>query len=216
MKPIMLFLIVLISFNFAQADIFNSEKVLPTSQAIVCRDLNHNILEAQLYDYYEAKVLRDININLGSSNVVFLEKALMAIERLKKYDHKRYVIYRSRINDFLSQTLFKENISIDSEEYSGDMIYPKGCKIENVLKIFKGDDLPGNKKYLINSDIWNAFDNNSKAGLIIHEAMLQRNIFTLNYKITKRMHARTFNSLIASDLIKKITQEEYTDFIGRI
>lgn len=178
--------------------------------AIVCRNSKHEILSAELFDYYEARVLREIELFFPTEPSA--ESAFRTLsKRLSAISPKRAEKYDGWARRFLDEIVW---IEADLEDIpdSGPVIFPTGCKLEQVAIQFTAP-LPGQKRFLINSAIWKALPVSHRAGLMMHEFLYREAI--VEHGHSNSILVRYFNSTIASleEMQKLRTQEDIFNFI---
>jgi hypothetical protein len=161
--------------------------------AVVCRDSKGAILSAQLADYYEAKTVHDLNIDLGTAKT-WQERVEVAAKRLGRLDPVFADVLRKLAVEFNSESRWVNGSDFPHIDDTGGLPAPYGCKIEQVA-IQKAPQFPEDKRFLVNQDIWNKFDPSSQAGLFLHEAIYREE---LDYFAQESVGTRYFNSLISS------------------
>ena len=176
--------------------------------AIVCRDSYENVTFAELLDFYEARVERGFPHHLVPTNS-WQENLTTLLDRFSRYDtHPRSVVEPWRAA-FVAETLLLPGITLVDIPDSEHVSFPRGCKVEQVA-IQKEPKFPGDKRYTINKDIWDAFDGASRAGLVFHE-ILYRNLLTskiLKGPIDSRT-VRFMTSILAAGRFDVLTYPTY-------
>lgn len=163
--------------------------------AVVCRNSQGVIQNAELLDYYEARTNFDLQIQESGSRDEILNHFLGRIGQLNSL---RLSEYRQRADQFFSESKLLSNVELVDIPDSDHTSFPRGCKVEQLV-IQKNDLLPGEKRYTINKDIWDALDAQNQAGIILHEIV---------YRETLGQHSRYvryFNGLVASNSLKNLT-----------
>lgn len=162
--------------------------------AVVCRNSNNQITRAELLDYYEARVLRNIEIDLGPADKSHIDKFYVALDRLKFFSPVRSRVYAEELKNFEAETQFIPGVELVQIEDEEPTVIPTGCKIEQ-LAVQRNPVFPGDKRFVVSKDIWDKLDTTSKAGLILHEIIYRE---ALNYKHKNSVHVRYFNAFIAN------------------
>ena len=166
--------------------------------AIVCRDSGHQITSAELFDYYEARVLEDVSVDLGPASLSVEEKLEIAFRRLERFSPYRAAAARQTASSFYANTRFVRGDLSDVPD-SGNVVTPEGCAIEQIA-IQQEPTNPRRKRFTINEIIWEKLDNSSKAGLILHEILY---LEARRYDLQDSVGTRFFNSSLAADLAPK-------------
>ncbi|MBF0361592.1 MAG: hypothetical protein HQK49_11305 [Oligoflexia bacterium] len=181
--------------------------------AIVCRDQNGKIIRAEQFDFYEARTIRNINYKMGDKNVDPLEKVFVVIRKLERLDPILAANFKKRAQDFFNLVQFIEDSDLTDIPDSGEMAIPRGCKLEQVAIARAPQFEDDTKIFYINKDIYEAMDNDHKAGLILHEIIYQEFIKRGQQNSIK---ARYFNSKITSEFIDNVTLTQYFYFTHKL
>lgn len=88
-------------------------------------------------------------------------------------------------------------------------VIPKGCKMQQVA-IQQPPEFPGDLRYIIDENLWDKLDSNSKAALIIHEIFYNEGIF-LGHQNSKAV--RYMTGIVTSTRMRKISQSEFAKLI---
>lgn len=159
----------------------------------------------ELLDSYEARVLRNFEIDLGTTES-YLDRALFAIERLKTLDPRRYQTYKSRAEEFSTRIRFVNDSLQDIPDH-GELDLDSTCTIEQIA-IQQEGEFPEDKLYKINRHLWDKLDVDSQAILLLHEVIfwdaLQR-----GHQDSRK--ARYFVGLLASNAFENLDDEGYQD-----
>lgn len=156
--------------------------------AIVCRNANHDILSAQLYDLSEGR--NNYQLNIADSDVNPHLQLVAAIDRLHSWPYAQsYLKFEARevIRDirFISGGhILQAPSDLGSDE---PIIIPRGCALEGV-GFYKGSGI-----LLVSLDVFNKFSATDKAAFILHETL---------YKVARKngernsVNSRHFNALL--------------------
>jgi hypothetical protein len=199
--------------------------------AIVCRMPDGKIKTAQLLDFYEYQTFEGGRIDLGGDHLSSIEKARFALRRMNRVAPTRALLYEQGLDNFLSESEFVKGPLLDLPD-QGPTGMPKGCKLEQLAiqttcypgQIYSNpacldaqfyfenyyswnQTIHGRKRYKIDAEIWSALDENSKAGLMLHE-LLYREFANLEGLNSSDL-IRKITSLISSNEMTKISQEEF-------
>lgn len=175
--------------------------------AIVCRNSSGVIRSAEMLDIYEARLMNGLSVQLGDAGLSPLQKVLMATSRLTKLDEQRAQKYSENARAFLSNASLLPNVTLTDIPDSEHLAVPLGCQIEQVA-IRREQLLPGQKRFVVNKDLWDKFDNNNKAALMLHEVIYEE--LFLGGARDSRM-ARWFNGLMFSNSISRLSADDYIE-----
>lgn len=179
---------------------------------VVCRNPDKTIKSAELLDYYEARTLRGIHADLGNSGN-FQQRIEFVLKRLERLDSERAQGYLKAAQNFMSEVLFQPGIVLTDIPDSDHMSLPVGCAIEQVI-IQQEVKFPEDKRFLVSQDLWNAFDESNKAGIVLHE-MIYAEALKLGHR--NSIHTRYYNSIISSKRIEsEMTPQEMHDVLKSV
>ena len=179
---------------------------------VTCFNPDQTVQSTRLLDFYEAKVMRDIDYELGMPNVPSSGKVKYALDRLHRLDRDRAITYQERAEAFLANALFIDEVILPDTKDFGLVPIPAHCKIEQ-LAIQKNPVFPEDKRYWISKAIWNRLDEDQRAGLILHEIVYGE---ALALGQTTSVNARYFTSLVASDHFMSMNGSEYASILKLI
>ena len=169
-------------------------------------------LSYELLDFYEARTLRDIPLDLGAPTLSIADKVALALSRLSKVDLLRSQRYQTWSQAFDHDTKFLSGVVLVDVPDSEHPSLPEGCRIEQVA-IHREPVFPQDRRYTVNKDIWDHLDNDNRAGLMLHE-MIYREADGFN--IENSIGVRYINSLIFSGLMDQTSVSEYVFFLERV
>src|ERR1700677_4268992 len=98
-----------------------------------------------LYDVYEAKTLRDLNLNLGATNLSALDKVKLALDRYALRDAVHAKKYQGWANTFFAEAKI-DNFDVAPIEDAKHIVLPPHCTISQLIDQ-KAPDLEGDKRY---------------------------------------------------------------------
>lgn len=186
--------------------------------AVVC---NHSYSElndgtAMLLDYYEGKIKWGTPQNLNSATSVD-DKVNLMIDRIARLDPQRGKIYRNFFATFYDEAHFEDRLKLPDLPDDGVVRVPGyDCSVDQVAYQQNPDNLPGEKRYYIKREIWDLLDNDSKAGLILHELMYREasNLSENPHKNSRKI--RYYNANVASRDFDKMTFYHYRTMLKEI
>ncbi|MFZ4404339.1 MAG: hypothetical protein ACOYOK_09590 [Pseudobdellovibrionaceae bacterium] len=141
---------------------------------VVCYKPNGSIKAVELLDFYEAR-LKQVDLDVDNIPGNFNNKVLTVLNRLQKFSPVRAEKYLELYKEFFNETAMLKNIELTDVPDSNHIAIPKGCKVEQLV-IQKKPVFPGDKRYTFNQDLWDSLDENSKAGIIVHEIIYHEGI----------------------------------------
>ncbi|MCM2277683.1 MAG: hypothetical protein NDJ89_06365 [Oligoflexia bacterium] len=189
---------------------FAGQEIGNGGDAIVCRSSDGAIQRAELVDYYEAKIEREIQVDLGPGGS-WQEQFEFVMKRLDRLDPSRATELRNGAARFLADVRFIDGHDFPDLSDTGGLIVPSGCRIEQVA-IQQKVAFPQDKPYLINRDLWGRFTEQSKAGLVLHELLYREALE--NYLARNSRKVRYLNSLIASPLLEALSTVQYAETLA--
>lgn len=199
-----LILILLLSIHaFAAKEVGNGGDV------VVCKSPAGQ-LSYELLDYYEARVMRGIDIDLNSF-VVSDERVLAhsVLKRLEKINPGRMKFYANLIEEFFESHQLLTGVNLVDVPDSQHVFLPTGCYIQQAI-IQREPGFPEDKKYIIDGDLWKSLDLVTKAGLILHEVIYRESLMADQQT---SIYARYFNSYLAGNKIQSMVFDEYLKFV---
>jgi hypothetical protein len=109
----------------------------------------------ELLDYYEAKTIRGIDIQLGPDGASINEHIAIALSRLMALDPKRSEKWRKYSESFFDDALFLENVILTDVNDSAHIALPDDpdCGIEQIA-IQKPPMFPEDHRYTVSQKLW--------------------------------------------------------------
>lgn len=179
--------------------------------AIVCTDAS-NHLTAEPTDSYEGRVLRGLPVSLGDSTLSVDAKILLALTRLGRLDSARQAIYQERATRFSDSTAWLRGTTLPLIDDTGYIFKPDNCQVKQVV-IQRKPAFPTDKKYLVDTDLWDLLSDDNKAVMILHEAIYEE---AIERGQLDSIGSRYFNALIFSGAIEEKSPEDYRDDLNRV
>lgn len=162
--------------------------------AVVCTQ--NGKVTAELLDFYEARVMRDIKIDLGPADLSVEAKLDIALGRLREISPARADRYAALIANFHANAEFLTRYNLPDVTDSKHVLLPSNCSIKQLV-IQRKNPPAGEKKFLVNQDLWVLLSNTDRAGILLHEAVYEE---ALERGATNSIKTRYFNSKISSSL----------------
>jgi len=172
---------------------------------VVCRNHDQSIQSTELLDFYEARALRGIQIDLANMPGNWKEKAQAVIHRLGKLTDLRDQIYTQWLASFEDEMMLLKGVQFNTVPDAMSIGVPKGCEFEQgAVQIIPR--FPGDKRYYLNDELWSAMDDTQKAGLVLHEIVYRE---ALSYGHTDSIATRYLVGLVNSSAIEKSTINDF-------
>lgn len=201
------------SANPSEAVDLSGHEVGNGGDAIVCKSSYPDLGGGRsgLLDYYEARKVRGWTINFqGAHNVG--ERVTLAISRLKKLDPDRAALYLDYAASFSDEAQLIPDLYLPNLPDDGPVSLPGAdCEVRQ-LAIQRKPSMFGDKRYVIDEGIWTGLDDDSKAGLILHE-IIYRETVDLGHKTSAA--ARYLNALLASNAISRLSRNAYAELLEK-
>ncbi len=190
-----------------QQGAFASAKVVGNGgDAVVCRDQNNSIKSVEIFDYFEARVLREIYVELPDSNSPE-NIAIEALNTLKHFSPIRAEKYEKLIREFSENMKLVPNL-VDIPD-SGHIAMPDGCGIEQLV-VQQKPTFPEDKRFLVNNRLWPNMTDKQKAGMMLHEAFYTE---ALERSHDDSRKTRYFHSKMVSTDAKNMTDKEFSELV---
>ncbi|MGE0172888.1 MAG: hypothetical protein AB7T49_08890 [Oligoflexales bacterium] len=171
--------------------------------------------EAMMVQYPDGTYSSD-RLQLGPSNLGYIEKALYFNERLKKLDPVRYQKFKEWISAFKNEAKFVPDQYHISDDFDVAEVAP-GCSDLQVIYrqppiLNSSDDTPpsSKKRYIIYEPYWNNLDDTHRAVLVLHE-VVYRDAVQYQTEMAHRTarETRFFVRMILMDRWKDFDQKKY-------
>ncbi|MGE3757745.1 MAG: hypothetical protein AB7H97_08315 [Pseudobdellovibrionaceae bacterium] len=177
---------------------------------VVCRNASTGAIEkVELLDFYEARVLRNLKINMGAVGDSFQIKVEKTRQKLAKVSPLRAAKYKNMFSKFSSEAVFIPDAELTYIDDAANVVVPVGCKKEQA-SILNEPEFPGDPRYTISKDLWDRMDNDSKAGLILHEIIYQEG---LTFEHVNSKPTRYILGLLASTAIDNLNPEQFAKIV---
>jgi hypothetical protein len=190
-------------FAFAQNRVGNG------GDSVVCREIasTGKIRQAVLLDLYEAE------LPLPATKKKHDELLKNVFEKLQSVSPEQAELYRRRGEEIPKEIKYVSGSQLADVDDSKHLIRPteKGCKIEQaaIRKNLSLDE----KRFLVSQQIWDKMDENSKAGLLLHEIVYEH-LWKLGEEDSVK--TRHLVSYYLSKDFQKTTKDEYWKRIQKL
>ncbi len=172
---------------------------------LVCGDVATGAATYELLDFFEAKTMRNLTIDIGSSTLDVPTMVEIALKRLHRFDPERTTMYRSWASTFMNEANFLSNTTLTDIDDSGYVVHSDDCVVKQIA-IQMTPMTVLDKRYLIDAKLWSRLDNTNKAGLILHEIIYRD---ALERGQENSIGVRFFTGLLASTYIEGVDAAIY-------
>lgn len=164
----------------------------------------------ELLDYYEAREMQNVAINLGGPELTVQQKVELAIQRASVHDTQLTTDLRELAKEFFRYSAWITGADLPPIADSNHILIPRGCDVVQTA-IQKERRFVGESIYYINKELWDRMSRDHQAGLVLHEILYRR--ARIN-GATDSVGARYFNSMLASeDRIRNLTLKEFVSLL---
>ena len=171
--------------------------------AIICSG------KAELFDYFEARMLKRNSFHLSSGKDPF-KIAKRTIQRLNKLNPQLERQYLHVLKNLKSRLKFIKKSKLRDIKDSYEVAIPEGCKLEQAA-IQQNEE---NQRVIqISQRVWDQLSIKHRAGLILHEIIYEHFVFLGEKNSVK---ARKFNSLLSSKEILSFKKSDYLGFVRKL
>jgi hypothetical protein len=161
--------------------------------------------KSTLVDIYEADAQRGIKLDLGPPRLALFSKIDMALKRLARLSPIRAKMYSDQAHNFFNDASLIPGAQLTPIQDVYNWVTPDGCVLRQIA-VQIVPQFPQDKRYLVDKDLWDTLDDDSKAALILHE-VIYREAISLGF--TNSISVRYFNSLIFSHELDQATPETF-------
>lgn len=180
-------------------------------------DSGNPVAATEIVDFYEAKVLRSWDLALGEASDSVESKVEKMFARLAVVDPDRAAVIRGWYATFDAERAWLRNgASLPSVDDTGDIasVLPPNCNIRQAAGQRIPENLPFDPYYIVDVRWWDQLNNDSKAGLIVHELIYRDGVRRGH---VQSVGTRFLTALLATDLIDRgqITAEVYQGILFR-
>jgi hypothetical protein len=166
----------------------------------------------ELLDYYEARTQRSENLDLLSSASTIDAQVAFALSRLSQVSPHRAEMYKAWYTEFYQQAFFLSGTRFVDIPDSDHIAFPSGCTVEQAI-VQVQNPLPGQRRYTINGDLWEKLNEETRAGLILHEIVYRE---AISYGHKNSIAARYLTGFLASDKMNSITQSDFAELLRQL
>lgn len=160
--------------------------------AVVCRDGSGIINRAELLDYYEARSIRGLTLDLGGDELSLEQKVEHVLRRLERLDPERAGIYRADAAFFFANVGHPTDTVLIPLPDTDGTYFPRGCVYEQLAIHFPSLPHDSTPPYVVNGDLWAHLSDTDRAGLVLHEIIYNEasSLGQENSRATRYFNAR--------------------------
>jgi hypothetical protein len=176
-----------------------------------CDGVDPTLEFTELLDFFEVKYYFGITPELGAPELSVDAKVEMALDRLARLDPERADLYRDWFGSFEAESKDHQPLMpFPPLRDAGDTsrILRSGCQLEKIIDQSEPTSSISTKRYLIKRPLFDALDNDTQAGLILHE-LFYRDALLRGHATS--IKARVITGLFASRETESWTAERYQD-----
>lgn len=134
-------------------------------KSVVCRNSNGSIQSAEVLDLYEARV--QYRLKVAPNTLPYMQQALQAIEPLKKtipvFEYNGIVNSIGNLEKI--KNILPKGTKLQEVNDAFPVVLPENCSLEQAANYYNDSNI------LFNGEIWEAFDEQNRAALVVHEAI---------------------------------------------
>ncbi len=173
-------------------------------QALVCRNVDGSVKSIDFLDFFEARVLRNVQIDLGAADLDPTTKARSALLRFSHLDYAMASSADQMASAFNGSTRFVDS-NLTLADDVGAMILDPDCGME---QLFTAQDaaLPFDQPVTVNNRLWPLLTNDQKAGVILHLSLYPT---IASWGVKDDSAARYLTELIASHQLDSYTTDQW-------
>ena len=163
----------------------------------------------ELTDLFEARVFRGLQSALGDPTEDFkikIERVFTALARVAPYRTQKY---RQLYSEFFNDAVFVTGVDLTPIADVDPKGLPAGCGLKQAV-IQTVPQFIGDKRYTIDQDKWNEMNENSKAGLVLHEIIYNE---ALHNGEDKSITTRYITGYVTSTALLAVTQEKFNEIL---
>ncbi len=202
MKKLLLFAVFIISLTVLSAFAYASGRTVGNGGNVVICD-NDGVKTYEVLDFYEARVLRNVQIDFDLKGDTFESKAQFLIKRLERVSSVRAQLYQQFFQNFKQEVFWlKEGELNDISDSDHITKPPQGCSIKQVVNQ-SNPVMPMDKRYFIDQKIWDKMTDTQRVGLVMHE-IIYREAISLGH--TNSVSTRYLNSIISSGVMDEMSE----------
>lgn len=163
------------------------------------------------FDLVEGEIMYD-QVPLYSSQKNFKEKAKEIINRIKKHNPSRVELYLGWLKNFEKELRFlPSGVNLVDIPDVSIGILPQACQLKQAI-VQTSQPVSNQPRYLINSDLWNAMTEDTKAALVVHEIIYREAIQVENRHLNS-FYVRQFNQWLHADKLSSLSLKDYISFL---
>ncbi len=161
------------------------------------------------YDWYESSALYGLVPKHGPGSATAVERAQKVVGRLIALNPTRALRYAHMIDHFMSEAQFVSGASLIDLPDVGLGAIPANCHLAQLAVQRSYASMPGERRYLIDAELWNRLELDQQAALIVHEVILRELMETAEGPLTNTVAVRHFNALLLADAMAEFDEPRW-------
>jgi len=178
---------------------------------VVCRTPGHEIQSIELLDYYEARVMRGLDLDYAGQSADVSDGFRNLMLRLGRLSPDRVRKYTDEFLHFSDEALLVPGVELVTIPDSKHLFLPKGCEVTQIV-IQRIPEFGGDKRYFVNADLWSLLSVRDKVGLILHELLLRE---AMEQGVETSVATRYLNSLLASSAFDRVSFSDFAKILSK-
>lgn len=180
---------------------------------ILCENSSQN----KFYDAFEAEYLYGLRPvfpfstrscdNEESCLKLSISIAQSIINQIPEAGHRLKVFMHYRLNSFVNEAIFLDNVTLSPVNDTGITLIPKNCTFHQTI-IQREPRFKGDKRYVIANDKWKKLPPEQQAVGFLHE-LLYSYALHLRREGTNSELIRYFNAILISGEISRLNNDDY-------
>ena len=203
--------IILVSLLYIHQTAFASGTTIGNGGNIIECKKDNIIQKLELFDFYEAREFRGLDQDPKFNKGTIKDLIKKVTDRLAKLSPQRAQFFLKKAENFFNEVHFMSPGThlepISDSEHIG---LPNECHVDQVVAQRK-PKFPEDKRYYINTDLWNRLDNKTKVGIILHELFYNE----ISYKAQNSIGVRYINSILWSSKSFLMEQNTFNDLLDK-
>ena len=172
-----------------------------------------NHTSVQLADYSELVTPAQVHLQYASATT-WPKKVADLLNRIQSKNPARVALYLNWLNQFLNEARFLQDSHLNPSADVGLVPIPNGCKYVQIAGQIEPDvSMP--YRYIIDQNLWDRMDENSKAGLVLHE-LIWREVRHQTEPHKDGRFVREFTAWLTSAEIADMTLSDYITLLMRL
>lgn len=167
---------------------------------------------AEVVDYHFGQEDWGLPPDLGDFQAPHMAKVEFVLNRLKRLSPDRARKYLEWAKDFDQNSVLKENVTLTRIPDDNLKYTPASADAVQIV-IQSEPQFPEDRRYMVSKDLWQLLNEESRAGLILHEVIYREAIQSGQ---TNSYLTQYFNAYISSGKIDELDQSQFNELLRRV